>query len=142
MPMIQEKDRQTIQQLFAERLVNPVRLVMFTQATECPYCEQTRQLAEEVASLADPISLEVYDFTADLEQVQAFGIDKTPAIAILGTQDYGVRYYGIPAGHEFATFIEDIVDVSAGAADLQPETQAALAQVQQPVHIQVFVTPT
>jgi glutaredoxin-like protein len=142
MPLLQDKDKKVIETHFQEELVNPVRLVNFTQALECEFCAETRQLAEEVAALSDKIELEVYNLAIDKEEAKEYGVDKIPAIAILGEKDYGVRYYGIPSGYEFSSLIEDIVDVSRGEVELLPATTEALAGIAQPLHFQVFVTPT
>jgi len=142
MPLLKGKDKETIIAMFQESLANPVRLVNFTQALECQFCTETRQLVEEVAALSDKIELEVYDFVTDKEKAEEYGIDKIPAIAILGQKDYGVRYYGIPSGYEFSSLIEDIVDISKGEVELLPATIEALAGLAEPLHFQVFVTPT
>jgi glutaredoxin-like protein len=142
MPLLQDKDKKVVEAHFQEELVNPVRLVNFTQALECEFCAETRQLAEEVAALSDKIELEVYNLAIDKEEAKKYGVDKIPAIAILGEKDYGVRYYGIPSGYEFSSLIEDIVDVSRGEGELLPATMEALAEIAQPLHFQVFVTPT
>jgi glutaredoxin-like protein len=142
MPLLQDKDKKVIETHFQEELVNPVRLVNFTQALECEFCAETRQLAEEVAALSDKIELEVYNFAIDTDKATEYGVDKIPAIAIVGEKDYGVRYYGIPSGYEFSALIEDIVDVSRGEGELLPATTEALAGIAQPLHFQVFVTPT
>jgi len=52
-----------------------------------------------------------------------------------------VRFLGLPAGYEFTTLLADVVDVSKGATDLAPETLDVVRAIDQPVHIQVFVTP-
>jgi len=78
MPLLQDKDRETVTTLFQEGLVNPVKLVNFTQALECEYCAETRQLAEEIAALSDKIELEVYNFAIDEERVKEYGVDKIP----------------------------------------------------------------
>lgn len=142
MPMLQDKDKKVIETRFQEGLVNPVKLVNFTQALECEFCAQTRQLVEEVAALSDKIELEVYNFAIDKEKVEEYSVDKIPAIAIVGEKDYGVRYYGIPSGYEFSSLIEDIIDVSRGEAELLPATRETLTEIAQPLHFQVFVTPT
>ena len=53
---------------------------MFTQEMECQYCRETRQISEEVASLSDNISVEVYDFVRDQEIVEQYNINKIPAL--------------------------------------------------------------
>ena len=141
MSFLSEKDQQYVVNLF-ENLVNPVKLIMFTQELECQYCRETHQLLEEIAALSDKIELQIYNFQIDNNMVEKYKIDKIPATVIEGDRDYGIRYYGIPSGYEFASILEDIVDVSKNDSGLSEEARAALAKINQPLHIQVFVTPT
>jgi alkyl hydroperoxide reductase subunit AhpF len=72
-------------------------------------------------------------------------VDKIPALAILGeggAKDYGIRLYGIPSGYEFSSLIEDILLVGKGKPELSQRTLDHLASLTEPVHIQVYVTPT
>lgn len=126
----------------SQKLVNPVTLVVFTQEYECDYCKEARELAQDLASLSDKIKVEVYDLLKDKEKVLEFGVDKVPAIAIVGPKKFKVKFYGIPAGYEFNTLLKDIVQASRGEVELSSETRETLAGVNKPVHIKVFVTPT
>lgn len=147
MALLKDKDREYLQGEFSKRLKNPVRLVVFTQTIACDFCEQTEQIAEEVAGLSDLISVEVYNFVndksvADKSVADQYGVDKIPALVVAGEKDYGIRFFGIPAGYEFTSLVEDIMMVSSGDSGLSAETKAAVAGITAPVHIQVFVTPT
>jgi len=142
MPLISKEDADFLRQTFDEQLAAPVKLVMFTQTFACQYCRETQQLVEEIAALSDKIEAEVRDFVADKEAAEKYAVDKIPAIVVVGAKDYGIRFYGIPSGYEFTTLIEDILDVSRGDSGLQPRTRELLAGLVQPVHMQVFVTPT
>lgn len=147
MALISAKDAEHLKREFEEELVNPVKLVMFTQSFECQFCTETRQIVEEVAALSDKVSYEVHDFVDDKEVAEEYGIDKIPAIVVLRSEDgnerdYGIRFYGIPSGYEFTSIIEDIMDVSKGESGLQPRSKAAVAELEEAVHFQVFVTPT
>jgi len=141
MPLLNKEIAEHVKQELAD-LASPVRLVMFTQEFECDYCTETQQLVEEVAALSDQLTAEIYNFVVDKEVADELGVDKIPAIAVLGEEDYGVRLYGIPSGYEFASLLHAIRMVAAGKPELSEETIAALAEVNDPVHIQVFVTPT
>jgi len=70
------------------------------------------------------------------------GVDKIPAIAVVGAENYGVRFYGIPSGYEFTSLLHATRMVAAGKPELSEEGMQALAEVTEPVHMQVFVTPT
>ena len=141
MPLLNEEIAGQVEQELAD-LAGPVRLVMFTQEFECAYCAETRQLVEEVAALSGQLTAEVYDFVADKEKAEEWGIDKIPAIAVIGAEDYGVRFYGIPSGYEFPSLLHAIRMVVAGKPELSEEGMQALAELAEPVHIQVFITPT
>lgn len=141
MSLLNEEIREQVKQELAD-LAGPVKMVMFTQEFECQYCSETRQLAEEVAQLSDQLTVEVYDFVADKEKADELGIDKIPALAIIGAEDYGVRFFGIPSGYEFSSLLHAIKLAAAGKPELSEDTIAALAELNEPVHFQVFVTPT
>jgi glutaredoxin-like protein len=141
MPLLNPEIAEQVKQELAG-LTDPVRLVMFTQTFECEYCEETHKLVEEVAALSDQITAEVYNFVTDKEKAEELGVDKIPAIAVIGAEDYGVRFYGIPSGYEFASLLHALKVASAGKPDLSRETLDVLAEIDEPVHIQVFVTPT
>jgi alkyl hydroperoxide reductase subunit AhpF len=125
------------------RLVNPVRLLVFSQALADPESEQVRRLVEELAAIDPKVTAESYNFVLDREKAEALHIQRIPAIAILGAaKDYGIRMYGLPSGYEFGTLVDAILDVSSGTSGLSEETKTALAEIKQPVHLQVFSTPT
>jgi glutaredoxin-like protein len=140
--LLPDDKKELLRNDFKEKLVDPVKIVMFTQEVECRFCSETKKIAQEMASLSDKISVEVYDFMADGEKTKQYGIDKIPALAIIGKKDYGVRMYGIPYGYELQTLIEAIINVSNGTTDLSNKTKEVLKDVFAPVHIQVFTTLT
>lgn len=126
-----------------ERLVNPVRLAVFSQALADPESEEVAHLVEEVAALDPRLRVESYNFVLDREKVAELGIARTPAVAVLGTdRDYGIRFYGVPGGYGFATLVDAVLAVSSGTSTVSSETAAALAALARPVHLQVFSTPT
>ncbi len=141
MAFINDKDRDQLRREF-DKLVHPVTLALFTDQEHCTYCTETRQLLEEIASLSPKLVLQTYDLQADGGKAAEFGVDKVPATVVMNGKDYGIRYFGIPAGYEFGSLIDDILDVSNGESGLAPATKAALAKITQPLHFQVFVTPT
>lgn len=125
-----------------EGLPGKVKLVVFTQEFECEHCRKNTALAREVASLSDRLDIEVYNFALDKEVAERYGVDKIPAIAVEGEKDYGIRFYGVPSGYEFASLLEAIKAVSAGESGLAPETKETLKGLKEPLHLQVIVTLT
>jgi glutaredoxin-like protein len=142
MALIPQKDRDILTKQFGEKLVNDVRLVVFTQETPCLFCKETELVVDELAELSPKIKVEKYDFVKDIVKAKEFRIDKIPAIAVIGNKDYGVRFYGIPSGYEFNSLVGAILDVSRGESGLSQKTKDVLKLMDNSVHIQVFVTPT
>ena len=142
MSFIPDDKKDFLKNDFKEKMENPVKILMFTQEVECSFCSDTRQLVQELATLNDKITVEVYDFVADAQKAKKYGIDKIPALAIIGERDYGIRIYGIPYGYELQTLIEAVISVSRGKTNLSNKTKTILEEVKAPVHIQVFVSLT
>jgi len=130
-----------------QKLQGPVGVLFFGTEKDCEYCADTRQLLEEVVALSDRLSLKSYDLEQDSEIARRYRVDKAPALVITGLDgeqvvDYGMRFYGIPAGHEFSALVQALMLVSEGDSGLQQETRQFLHELTQPVHLLVFSTPT
>jgi glutaredoxin-like protein len=125
-----------------EKLTGDVELIVFTQENECQFCKDTRELVLELGTLSPKIKTKVYDFVKNGDEDIKYNIKRIPAIAIVGNKDYGIRYYGMPAGYEFPVMVEDIIDVSRGATSLPDSIKKRLSEIKKPVHIQIFVSLT
>ncbi len=125
-----------------EKLPHPVRLLFFTQETECHSCRTTRDLLHELSNLGSTIDVEVYDFIRDAEIAEQYGIDKIPAIAVIAEADTRMRFYGSPTGYEFISLLQAIERAGNRQSGLSPESLKRLHEIATPVHLQVFVTPT
>ena len=142
MPLLSDKDAAFLKDHFAESLTQPVKLITFTQTIACQFCRETGEILEEVAALSDLITVVTYNFVTDKQVAETFGIDKIPATVVMSDVDYGIRFFGIPSGYEFTSLVEDIVDVSRGSSGLSKESLEAISTIKDPLHIQVYVTPT
>ncbi len=141
MGLIRDEDIVQIRERF-NALKNPVKLIHFTQELNLEYGREAKQLLQEVAGTSDKISFEVFNFLIDKDKVAEYGIDKVPATVVRNEKNYGIRFYGIPAGYEFANLLDAIISVSADESGLSEETKEKLKGITQPVHLEVFVTPT
>lgn len=145
--LLNENVKRQVRDAFAQ-LEQPVELLLFTQNHgSCDYCDDTRSLVEGMAALSDKLSLSVFDLDADAARAAEYGVDAAPTLVIAGkdgdeTIDYGIRIKGIPAGYEFTSLIRDVMMVSSRDSGLNEATRAWLRELKEPVHLQVFVTPT
>ena len=144
--LLNEQVVSQISQTF-EQMKEPVQILFFGSQDNCEYCTDTRQLLEEVAGIDEKVSLNFYDIKENGDMAAKFNVERVPAIVIAakdGDQvtDFGIQYSGIPAGHEFGTLINDIVLVSGRDSGLSAEAREYLKNLDKPLHLQVFVTPT
>ena len=148
--IISDQDKAQLKRTFRKDLKANVNLRLFTQepspltipGRECPTCPQAQQLMEELAGLSPKLRLETIDFYHQPEAAKKFGVARIPAIVLDSDGSNRVKFYGIPAGYELAAMVEDIKTISRGVSPLSMETRKQLRRVNQPVHIQVFVTPS
>lgn len=140
---LKDEDRKYIKEHLSA-MTDKVKIIHFTQSIECSYCRETRQLLEELVLLSDKLSLEVYNYQLDKDEVSKYKIDKIPATVLIDENgsDPGIRFFGIPSGYEFMSVIEDIIDISNKNHGFSDDMLAEIQKIKQPVHIQVFVTPT
>ncbi len=141
MGLLQEKDKEYLKTEFS-KLKNDVKLILFTQEEDCTYCNDEKMLIDELGSLSEKLKVEHYDYATQNDKKEQYKVDKYPALIVEGIKDYGIRYYGIPAGYEFASVIEDIMDVSEGNSNLAEQSKKKLEAINKPIRIQVFVTPS
>ena len=141
MALLNDEIVKNVTEMLAD-LTSDVQLVIFTSENGCEYCKEIVQLAKEIAATSSKLTTEVYDFDTASDKAAAYNITMAPAMVIVGKRDYGLRYYGIPSGHEFSTLLYGIQRASQGEPDLDPQTLSYLSELTEPVNIQVFVTPT
>ncbi len=125
-------------------LKNNVKMLFFTQELECQYCSETKQILTELSEISDKLQLEIKNFVTDKDEAVKFGIDKIPATVLLDEngKDFGIKFYGIPSGYEFASLLEDIKMLGTGVSGLSKEVEEEIKKIDSDVHMQVFVTPT
>jgi hypothetical protein len=164
MPFLSEADQDQLKDLFSTQLDRRVRLRVLSRPTSkvyipgqqlCASCGETEPFVRELATLSDKLEVAVHDVQAEPAVAEQYGVHGVlPAIllAAITTEPVGettkstgqgaIRFLGLPAGYEFSTLIADIVDVSTAKVGLSETTQAELRELEQDLHLQVFVTPT
>jgi alkyl hydroperoxide reductase subunit AhpF len=144
--LLNETIAEQVREVFSQ-LSEPVEILFFGQEAGCEYCEDALQLVQEIVALSDKLGVQVYDMDRDASIARQYKVDKAPGLVIAGRDgdqllDYGIRYAGIPAGHEFSSLVHDLILVSGRDSGLDDKTRQFLAGLREPVLLQVFVTPT
>lgn len=146
MPLLSERDTKYLKKTFEEQLKDPVKVLIFVDdPSECEYCDLTKQVLEELSAIDGKIQLSSHHVKKEPELAKSYRVEMTPAIILLDSngQETGIRFYGIPSGHEFSTLIQDIIAVSNNKPVFFNEQQInQIKSINVPVRIRVFVTPT
>lgn len=141
MSLLNDKVINDLKNLFAG-LKKDVNILFFTQELECAFCRETHALVEEVTALNDKLHLNVFDLVKDHQEAEKYQIDKIPALVVMDEKDRGIRFFGVPAGYEFSSFISSVLLVSTGNLTLKKSTREVLDYIKKPIDLKVFVTPT
>jgi alkyl hydroperoxide reductase subunit AhpF len=144
--LLNDSIRHQVKELF-QQLQEPIAVLFFGSQVDCDACDDTYQLASELVELSDKLSLAKYDIDADADMARLYHVDKVPGLVLAGRDgdqitDFGIRFAGIPSGHEFASLVHDLVLVSSRDSGLDTATREFLKTLTNPIYLQVFVTPT
>lgn len=118
----------------------PVQAVLVMDENGCDTCKETSSFLREIVGLSDKLSL--VEMTNQSDSAKRLKAELFPAIILLDADgvDRGVRFYGIPAGHEINSFLSAILELSGSGQPLPPAFAEKVAKIRKPVDIKVFVT--
>jgi len=143
MALLDDESRRKLREIFERDFKNPVDIIVFTDGGDCRFCNETLQIAREVSSLNPDILVKHYPYESSVGEAEKYKVGLFPATIIASPEkDYGIRFFGIPSGYEFETYVKDILMVSNGRTLLRDSTRDFIRGVREPLNIKVFVTPT
>ncbi len=124
-------------------LINDVNMVLFTDG-DCYTCPETTDFMDEIATLNPKIHLEKYDLHTNSELAEKYNVKLAPSIVLLDSNNsyLGIKFNGIPAGHEINSFIRALLDVSGIEGNLPSSIISRIKAISKPINIKVFVTLT
>lgn len=142
MERLLDKDLQKQVKKMLEPMKDKITIVLFTKSSDCESCEPTLQIINEVAELSEKIKVKVFDMDTDLTEVAQYTIEMAPSFVILDKEDHykGVKFNGVPAGHEFNSFLSALLEMSGYESEIPADFAARVAKIDKPVNIKVFVT--
>ncbi len=138
--MLDDSTKKAVQQRLKD-LSGPITLLSFT-TKDCELCPQIEELLEEISELNNKISVKKLKVETSPAEVKKYSVEHPPTIVFEGKNKKHLQYHGIPAGHEFATFLQVILDVARGEPNIPKEMKDKINSIDFPVHFRVFVTPT
>lgn len=137
---IDDETRAQVVEMFTS-LDSNVKIHLFIADHDCLYCNDTRDMVSLISELSEKVEVVTHKGSLDDPEAKKMGIERTPAIVLHGKEEYKVKFYGIPAGHEFGALVGSIIDVSTGVTPLPPDIIEDIRSIDKPIRIRVFVTP-
>ncbi len=124
-------------------MLNPVDVYLYTQTLNCPTCPDAESLAKQLEPLHPALFLHIINPLLDKNIPADVDLQYLPLWRFESQKtDPGIRFYGLPAGYEFAVFIETILTLSQNQPALEQPYVERIQRLQHTFHIKVFVTPT
>ena len=141
MALLNEEIRENLKGIIGQ-MKNEVTIAVFTQEEDCDTCQQTLDFMKEIEEIGDKVKLEAYDINKDKDKAKELNVEMTPAIVLLDNvkKDNGIKFYGIPAGHEINSLITGLLEVSGAGEEMPAALKERLSNINKPIDIKVFVT--
>jgi alkyl hydroperoxide reductase subunit AhpF len=153
MPLIGDEDAKYLREQFAT-LSTDVTLTLVTREKSKlilpgaaddeaeDHSAEVKQIVGEVAATSPRLKVVEVDAAVEAERARELAGELLPAIVFSGGQTRGkLRYYGLPAGYEMSTLIATLMDIGSNESMVPAEVATELGQLDNDVHIKVFVTP-
>lgn len=139
--MFNEDLSKQVKEIFAD-MPKEITIALFTDKNGCDTCPETKAYMEEVAALGEKINLTIYDINDDSALAESYNVTMVPSVVLLDhNEDYqGVKFNGMPAGHEINSFIPALLETSGLESDVPEPLKSEIVAIDKDVNIKVFVT--
>lgn len=132
--------RAQIKGVFA-KVENEVTLVSIVDKTN-PKSIELRDLVLDMSDLSDKLNAKIYNKGENPEVEEKINADKFPVVALLDKdKNYvGVKFHGVPGGHELNSFILSIYNVGGPGQQVSEETIKNIKKIDKKVNVKVCVS--
>ena len=128
--MALETNIKTQLQTYLEMLREPI--VLAASLDESPAAKEMLELLEEVSAMSDKITLTHEDDA----RKPSFAVKR----ATPGAKEVGVRFAGIPMGHEFTSLVIALLQVGGHPLKLEAEKIEQIAALDEKFHFETYIS--
>ena len=124
-----------------ERMEKDVTLVSIVDES-MPKSVELRNFLSEIAELGEKVHLELHKKGQNTEVEEKIHADKYPVVALLNhAGEYsGVKFHGVPGGHELNSFILAIYNLAGPGQALDAEIAESIKAIDKDVNVKVMVS--
>lgn len=109
---------------------------------ENPKSIELKDFIISISDLNDYITTEIYNLGENPDLEILFHADKFPVVALLDSENYysGVKFHGVPGGHELNSFVLALYNLGGPGQALDPTIGEDILKIDKPVNIKVCVS--
>jgi len=134
-----EEEKLSIIRSSTAKIAKPVKLIVFTKNAAPEVCPAVLALARAVKGKMETIGVEAYDLVMDKDQTELYGIQRVPALVVLGVTGRSVVFYG-STGKMFLEILLDTVQHVSDAKVWFPDgIRHSLKRLTGHVQVHIFV---
>ena len=124
-----------------ERLEKEVTIVSIVDESN-PKSIELRDLIMDISELGNKVNAEIYAKGENIKLENKINADKYPVAALLDhNNNYsGVKFHGVPGGHELNSFILAIYNLSGPGQQISEESLSKIKEIEKGVNIKVCVS--
>ena len=124
-----------------ERVEKPVTLVSIIDESNAKSLE-LKDLIVDIGALSDKLNVELYKKGENKEIEEKIHADKYPVVALLDEENNysGVKFHGVPGGHELNSFILAIYNLGGPGQQLADEVLEQIKGLDKKTNIKVCVS--
>ncbi|WP_432204691.1 FAD-dependent oxidoreductase [Cetobacterium somerae] len=123
-----------------ERFQSNIKIVSVLNDSEIS--GNIKEFLNEISNISNKISLEIYKKDENIELEKKIELDCTPTIAILDSNDNfrGVKFSGLPSGHELNSFILALYNIAGPGQELNEELKGKIKAIDKKVNLKIAVS--
>lgn len=112
------------------RFQRPITLRLYTD--DSAVTEENKKVITELSELCDKIAVELVPATEENKH--------TISICDEEGNEQGLRFHGVPGGHEFNSFVLAMYNVAGPGQDVGEDMQKRIDEISSPIHIKIVVS--
>ncbi|MGM9925715.1 MAG: FAD-dependent oxidoreductase [Bacillus sp. (in: firmicutes)] len=138
--LLNDAMRGQLKGIFA-KMASDVTLVSIVDES-LPKSVELRDFLLDIAELSDKLHLELYNKGENPEMEEKIHADKYPVVSLLNANgEYsGVKYHGVPGGHELNSFILAIYNLAGPGQALDASILETIKSIDKKANIKVMVS--
>lgn len=127
---LDDATRQALAPVLA-RFTRPIRLRLYTDDSQMT--EENRRMVMELASLSDKVEAEFVPSAREED-------NHTISICDAEGNEKGLRFHGVPGGHEFNSFILAMYNAAGPGQDVGEALQKRIKGISKPLYVKITVS--